>query len=103
MNPKTEARLPIVTVGEILKEDFLRPLALTEYRLAKDIGVSPRRINEIVHGRRAVTVDTAYRLSRYFGTSVELWLNLQLQQDLEAMRREDKLPEIPRCPLIPAA
>lgn len=99
----TEELLPTITPGEILSEEFLRPLGISEYRLAKDIGVSPRRINEIVHGTRAITVDTAYRFSRYFGTSVELWLNLQARHDLEAFERSGKVPEIDRCPLIPAA
>src|SRR5947208_2139416 len=61
--------LPLVTPGEMLVEEFLKPLGLTEYRLAKDIGVPPRRINEIVHGKRAITTDTAFRLSQYFGNS----------------------------------
>ena len=69
--------LPLVTPGEMLVEEFLRPLGLTEYRLAKDIGVPPRRINEIVHGKRAITTDTAFRLSQYFGNSSQFWLNLQ--------------------------
>lgn len=69
--------------GEILKEEFLKPLELTEYRLAKDIGVPPRRINEIVHGMRAITADTALRLGRYFGISPQFWMNLQTRYDLE--------------------
>ena len=69
--------------GEVLLEEFLRPLGLSQYRLAKDIGVPPRRINEIVHGKRAVTADTALRLARYFGTSARFWLNLQTQYDLD--------------------
>jgi addiction module HigA family antidote len=67
--------------GEILREDFLLPLGLTEYRLAKDLGVPPRRINEIVKGKRAVTADTALRLSRYFAWPAEVWLNVQAQYD----------------------
>jgi addiction module HigA family antidote len=63
--------------GEVLLEEFLEPLGISEYRLAKDISVPPRRINEIVHGNRAVTADTALRLARYFGTSDRFWLNLQ--------------------------
>ena len=63
--------------GEILFEEFLRPLDISQYRLAKDINVPPRRINEIVHGKRAITADTALRLSRYFGLSERFWLNLQ--------------------------
>ena len=69
--------------GEILLEEFLRPLMITQYRVAKEISVPPRRINEIVHGKRAVSADTALRLSRYFGTSERFWLNLQNRYDLE--------------------
>lgn len=69
--------------GEILEEEFLKPLDITQYRLAKDIGVPPRRINEIVKGRRAITADTALRLGRYFRMSPEFWLNLQSHYDLE--------------------
>jgi len=66
-----------ITPGEILAEEFLKPKGITQYRLAKDIGVPPRRINEIVKGQRAITADTALRLGRYFGMSAEFWLNLQ--------------------------
>lgn len=69
--------------GEILHEEFLTPLGISQYRLAKDISVSPRRINEIVHGKRAISADTALRLARYFGSSERLWLNLQARYDLE--------------------
>ncbi len=69
--------------GEILLEEFLRPMDISQYRLAKDINVHPRRINEIVHGKRAVTADTALRLARYFGMSERFWLNLQARYDLE--------------------
>jgi addiction module HigA family antidote len=69
--------------GEILLEEFLKPMGITQYRLAKDISVDPRRINEIVQGKRAITADTALRLSRYFGMSEPFWLNLQAQYDLE--------------------
>ena len=72
-----------ITPGEILDEDFLKPMAITQYRLAKDIGVPPRRINEIVNGQRAITADTALRLGRYFGMSPEFWLNLQSHYHLE--------------------
>jgi addiction module HigA family antidote len=75
--------LPPVHPGEILMEEFLGPMELSQYRLAKDIGVPPRRINEIVHGSRAITADTALRLARYFGTSARFWLNLQAQYDLD--------------------
>lgn len=69
--------------GELLLEEFLEPLGLSQYRLAKDMSVSPRRINEIVHGTRSITADTALRLARYFGTSERFWLNLQTRYDLE--------------------
>lgn len=72
--------------GEVLLEDFLEPLGLSQYRLAQDITVPPRRINEIVHGKRAVSADTALRLARYFGTSERFWLNLQSRFDLETER-----------------
>jgi addiction module HigA family antidote len=80
------AKLPPVHPGEILREEYLEPLELSQYRLAKDISVPPRRINEIVHGVRAVTADTALRLARYFGTSDRFWLNLQARYDLETER-----------------
>ena len=70
--------------GEILLEEFLRPLGVSQYRLAKAIDVPARRINEIVHGQRRITADTALRLSRYFGTSERFWLNLQARYDLES-------------------
>lgn len=76
-------RLSPVHPGEILIEEFLGPMDISQYRLAKDISVHPRRINEIVHGNRSVTADTALRLSRYFGTSERFWLNLQTGYDLE--------------------
>lgn len=69
--------------GEILTEEFLKPLKITQYRLAKDVSVPPRRINEIVHGTRSISADTALRLARYFSTSPEFWLNLQARYDLE--------------------
>ncbi|MEI6504207.1 MAG: HigA family addiction module antitoxin [Armatimonadota bacterium] len=72
--------------GEVLLEEFLVPMELSQYRLAKGLGVPPRRINEIVHGTRAVTADTALRLARFFGTSERFWLNLQAQYDLEVAK-----------------
>ena len=69
--------------GEILLEEFLEPMGISQYRLSKDISVSPRRINEIVHGKRAVSANTALRLAKYFGTSPQFWLNLQSRYDLE--------------------
>ncbi|MCI0610772.1 MAG: HigA family addiction module antitoxin [Anaerolineae bacterium] len=74
--------------GEVLLEDFMKPLGLTQYRLANDIGVSPIRINQIIHGQRAVTVDTAMRLARYFGTSAAVWMRLQVRYDLEVAEAE---------------
>jgi addiction module HigA family antidote len=72
--------------GEILQVDFLEPLGVSQYRLARDISVPARRINEIVHGKRAVSADTALRLARYFGTTERFWLNLQARFDLEQQR-----------------
>jgi len=69
--------------GEILLEEFLQPMSISQYRLAKDISVHPRRINEIIHGKRSISADTALRLSRYFGLSERFWLNLQARYDLE--------------------
>ncbi len=77
--------LASITPGEILAEDFLKPLGLSQYRLAKDISVPARRINEIVKGERAITADTALRLGRYFRMSAQFWLNLQSRYDLEVM------------------
>ena len=71
--------------GEILLEEFLNPMGISQYRLAKDINVDPRRINEIVHGDRSITADTAFRLGRYFGMSPQFWLNLQSYFDLEIL------------------
>ena len=75
--------------GEILMEEFLKPFGISQYKLAKDITVPARRINEIVHGNRAVTADTALRLSRYFNLSERFWLNLQARYDIEVQK--DKL------------
>jgi addiction module HigA family antidote len=72
--------------GEVLLEEFLKPLGLSQYRVAKDTSVPPRRINEIVHGKRAITADTALRLARYFGTSERFWMNLQGRYDLEVQK-----------------
>ena len=76
--------------GEILFEEYMKPLGLSQYRLAKDISVSARRVNEIVHGKRAITADTALRLARYFGTSDRFWLNLQTRYDLEVEKQRLK-------------
>ncbi len=84
-------KLPPVHPGEVLLHEFLEPDGLSQYRLAKDISVSPRRINEIVHGKRSVTADTALRLARYLGTTPRFWLNLQAQYDLDV--ETDRLGE----------
>jgi addiction module HigA family antidote len=72
--------------GEILLEEFLKPMGISQYRLAKDISVPARRINEIIHGKRSISVDTALRLSRYFGLSERFWLNLQILYDIEIQK-----------------
>jgi len=79
-------KLPPIHPGEILREEFLGPMGISQYRLAKDISVPPRRINEIVHGKRAITADTALRLGRFFGMSPQFWLNLQTRYDLEVTK-----------------
>ncbi len=76
-------RLPPIHPGEVLLEEFLKPMGVSQYRLAQDINVPPRRINEIVHRKRSITADTALRLSRYFGTGERFWLNIQNRYDLE--------------------
>ena len=81
-----EKKLPPIHPGEILMEEFIAPMGLSQYRVAVDIGVPPRRINEIVHGKRGVTADTALRLSRYFGTTEHFWMNLQAHYELEVER-----------------
>lgn len=88
--------------GEILREDFLLPLCLSEYRVAKDIGVPPRRINEIVKGKRAVTADTALRFERYFGWPAEVWLNLQSHHDQQLAKESMQviLAKIQPCQAI---
>ncbi len=88
-----ERDFPPIHPGEILLEEFLLPLGVSQYRIAKDIGVTPRRINEIIHGRRAVTADTALRLGRYFDMEAQFWLNLQSHYDMEVALEslEDRL------------
>jgi antitoxin HigA-1 len=80
-------RLNNIHPGEILLEDFLKPMGITAYRLARDIGVQQTRISQILRGERAITLDTAIRLARYFGTTPRLWLNLQMAWDLEELER----------------
>jgi addiction module HigA family antidote len=91
----SEKKLPPIHPGEILMEEFLKPMGLSQYRLAKDISVPARRINEIVHGKRSISPDTALRLSRYFGMSERFWINLQARYDLEIEkdRLEGRLEE----------
>jgi addiction module HigA family antidote len=84
-------KLPPIHPGEILIEEFLKPMGISQYRLAKDISVPPRRINEIVHGKRSITADTALRLGRFFETAPQFWLNLQNRFDLEVA--EDRLAD----------
>lgn len=79
-------KIPLATPGEILLEEFLKPLGVTQYRLAKEIGVPQRRIGEIVAGKRAITADTAARLGVFFGMEAEFWLNLQAHHDLVQAR-----------------
>lgn len=79
-----DTRLSPIHPGEVLLEDFMKPLGISQYRLAKDIGVSPMRISQIIRGERSITVDTAMRLARYFGTSAAVWLRLQVRYDLES-------------------
>ena len=88
-------KAPPIHPGEILLEEYLEPLGISQYRLAKEISVPPRRINEIVHGKRSISADTALRLARYFGTSERFWLNLQTHYDLEVEkdRLADRLEE----------
>jgi addiction module HigA family antidote len=83
-----ERTVPPIHPGEVLLEEFLKPMAVSQYRLAKDISVDPRRINAIILGKRAITADTALRLSRYFGTTERFWMNLQARYDLEVQRRQ---------------
>ena len=87
----SKAKLAPIHPGEILIEEFLKPMEISQYRLAKDISVPARRINEIVQGKRAITPDTALRLSKYFGLSERFWINLQARYDLET--EKDKLKD----------
>ena len=84
----TEERLLPVHPGDVLLEDFMKPLGLSQYRLAQDLGVPALRISQIVHGKRAVTADTALRLARYFGASANVWMRLQARYDLEVAEAE---------------
>lgn len=94
-------KLAPIHPGEVLLEEFLSPMGVSQYRLAKDIHVPPRRINEIVHGTRSVSADTALRLARYFGTSERFWLNLQSQYDLDI--ESDRIGERLEKEIVPLA
>jgi antitoxin HigA-1 len=87
----SEERLPPVHPGEVLLEDFLKPMGISQYRLAKGLGVPVQRINDLAHGRRAMTADTALRLARFFAMEARFWMNLQTRYDLE--RTADALAE----------
>ena len=88
-------KIPAVHPGEILFEEFLKPMGVSQNQLGRDLGVSPRRVNEIVHGKRSITADTALRLAAYFGNSASFWLGLQMDYDLDVA--EDALsPKIRR-------
>lgn len=89
---ETGTIMPPVHPGEILLEEFLKPLEVSQYQLAKEISVPARRINEIVHGQRRISADTALRLARYFGTSERFWMNLQTRYDLEI--EKDRLGDV---------
>ncbi|MDK8345606.1 HigA family addiction module antitoxin [Brevibacterium sp. UMB1308A] len=98
----TTDKLPPVHPGEVLMEDFLKDMGITQHKLAVSIGVSPRRINEIVHGKRAITADTALRLAKFFGMTPQFWLGLQTQYDIDVA--EDKiLPEIEQIETVEVA
>lgn len=90
-------KLAPVHPGEVLREEFLDPMGISQYRLATDIRVPPGRINQIVHGRRAITANTALRLSHYFGTSARFWLNLQTGYDLDVERERPVSADLPRA------
>ncbi|OGO39935.1 MAG: addiction module antidote protein, HigA family [Chloroflexi bacterium RBG_16_57_9] len=94
-----EEKMTPVHPGEILLEDFMKPLGISQYRLAKAMHVYPRKINEIIQGKRSITADTALRLARFFGTSAEVWMNLQAHYDLELAK--DALEEIVAREVMP--
>ena len=102
-----ESKFEAVHPGEILLEEFLKPMGISQYRLAKDISVYPRRINEIIQGKRSITADTALRLSRYFGLSERFWLDLQARYDLEVEkdrlegRLENEVKVLTAGPAVP--
>ena len=92
VNKSMPKKLKPIHPGEILNEEFLKPLGVSQYRVSKEINVPARRINEIVHGTRAISADTALRLAKYFGNSAEFWMNLQAKYDLEL--QEDALADV---------
>ncbi len=98
-------KVPLATPGEILRDEFLEPMGITQYRLAKEIGVPQRRIGEIVAGRRSITADTALRLAAFFGTDAQSWINLQSHYDTEMARdaMEETLSRIRRWDELSAA
>ncbi len=97
------AKLPIIHPGEVLEEEFLAPLAVTRYRLAKATGLAPTRVGQICAGRRAITAETALRFSRFFGNSPQFWMNLQAEYDLRvASRIHQRQVEREVTPLLPA-
>lgn len=96
-----KTKLPLVTPGEILREEFMVPLGLSAYRVAKDIGVSATAVGQILSAQRAITPDMAHRLGSYFGMSAEFWLNAQSHYDLRKLEREaPSRPKIALCPLL---
>ena len=88
MSKKTQTRIPNVHPGDVLLEDFLKPMEISQYRLAKEIGVSESTVSDVVNGRRGVTADIALRLARYFAVSAQFWLNLQEMYDIEEVERK---------------
>lgn len=88
MSTRMKGRLPNTHPGKVLFEEFLKPMGISQNKIARDIGVSPRRINEIVQGKRAITADTALRLAKYFGMSESFWMGLQTDFDLENVRKD---------------
>ena len=94
-------KIKVIHPGEILKEEFLKPFKISQYKLAKDINVSPKRINEITHGKRAITADTALRLGKYFNTSTQFWINLQTHYDLE--KQSEELSDVLKYEIKPLA
>ena len=98
--PNKEKFLKPVHPGDVLWFDFMEPIGLSQNRLAREIGVPPRRINEIIHGKRAITADTAIRLGKFFGTSAQLWLGLQTEYELDCIRYEEQTSHTDRFAFI---